>query len=138
MIYVLIGGSYTPVFYYGLEGNWRLIMLIAVWTLAIIGMVLKIWFIDAPRYVSTAFYVTLGWIALVPIVQLVNNLPLGALIMMVAGGAMYTFGAVIYAAKIFRLPRLRLGFHEIFHIFIAAGTLIHFLMILIYFVPMPS
>jgi len=138
MIYVLIGGSYTPVFYYGLEGSWRLIMLIAVWTLAIIGMVLKIWFIDAPRYVSTAFYVTLGWIALVPIVQLVNNLPLGALIMMVAGGAMYTFGAVIYAAKIFRLPRLRLGFHEIFHIFIAAGTLIHFLMILIYFVPMPS
>ncbi|BAE85942.1 hypothetical protein DSY4153 [Desulfitobacterium hafniense Y51] len=110
MIYVLIGGSYTPVFYYGLDGVWRWVMLIAVWTLAVIGIVLKIWFINAPRYVSTAFYVTLGWIALVPIVQLVHNLPLGALIMMVAGGVMYTLGAVIYAAKILRIPRLHLAF----------------------------
>ncbi len=138
MIYVLIAGSYTPVFYYGLEGAWRWVMLAAVWALALIGIVLKIWFINAPRYVSTSFYVTLGWIALVPIVQLVNNLPLGALIMMVAGGVMYTVGAIIYAAKIFKLPKLRLGFHEIFHIFIATGTFIHFLMILIYFVPMAS
>ncbi|AGA68473.1 channel protein, hemolysin III family [Desulfitobacterium dichloroeliminans LMG P-21439] len=138
MIYILIGGSYTPVFYYGLEGAWRWAMLIAVWALALIGVLLKIWFINAPRYVSTAFYVTLGWIALVPIVQLVHNLPLGALIMMVVGGVMYTVGAIIYAAKIFRIPRLHLGFHEIFHIFIAAGTLIHFLMVLIYIVPMAS
>lgn len=136
MIYVLIAGSYTPVFYYGLNGIWRWVMLLAVWILAIIGIILKIWFMNAPRYVSTAFYVTLGWIALVPIVQLIHNLPLGALIMMVAGGVMYTVGAVIYAAKIFKIPRLHLGFHEIFHIFIATGTLIHFLMILIYFVPM--
>lgn len=138
MIYVLIAGSYTPVFYYALDGAWRLVMLLAVWILAFIGIILKIWFIQAPRYVSTAFYVTLGWIALVPIVQLIHKLPLGALIMMVAGGVMYTLGAIIYAAKIFRIPRLHLGFHEIFHIFIAAGTLIHFIMILIYFVPISS
>ncbi|AHF07124.1 PAQR family membrane homeostasis protein TrhA [Desulfitobacterium metallireducens] len=138
MIYVLIAGSYTPVFYYGLEGAWRWVMLLAVWVLAIVGVILKIWFINAPRYVSTAFYVTLGWIALVPIFQLIHNLPLGSLIMMVGGGVMYTVGAIIYAAKIFKLPRLHLGFHEIFHIFIATGTLIHFIMILIYFVPISS
>ena len=137
MIYFLIAGSYTPVFYYGLNGAWRWVMLMSVWILALVGVILKIWLMNAPRYVSTAFYVTLGWIALVPIVQLIHNLPLGALILMVAGGVMYTVGAVIYAAKIFTLPRIHLGFHEIFHIFIAAGTLIHFLMILIYFVPMP-
>ena len=135
-IYILIAGSYTPVFYYGLSGSWRWAMLISVWVLALIGIILKIWFMKAPRYVSTAFYVSLGWIALVPIVQLAHNLPLGALIMMVAGGVMYTLGAVIYAAKIFRFPRIHLGFHEIFHIFVAAGTVIHFIMILIYFVPM--
>jgi hemolysin III len=135
-IYILIAGSYTPVFYYGLSGGWRWAMLISVWVLALIGIILKIWFMKAPRYVSTAFYVSLGWIALVPIVQLAHNLPLGALIMMVAGGVMYTLGAVIYAAKIFRIPRIHLGFHEIFHIFVAAGTVIHFIMILIYFLPM--
>lgn len=134
-IYILIAGSYTPVFYYGLSGGWRWAMLISVWVLAIIGIILKIWFMNAPRYVSTAFYVSLGWIALVPIVQLVHNLPLGALLMMVAGGVMYTFGAVVYAAKIFRIPQIHLGFHEIFHIFVAAGTIIHFLMVLIYIMP---
>lgn len=136
-IYILIAGSYTPVFYYGLNGGWRWAMLISVWVLAIIGVILKIWFMNAPRYVSTAFYVSLGWIALVPIVQLVHNLPLGAILMMVAAGAMYTFGAIVYAAKIFRIPRIYLGFHEIFHLFVVAGTVIHFIMILIYFVPMP-
>jgi hemolysin III len=134
-IYILIAGSYTPVFYYGLSGGWRWAMLISVWALAIIGIVLKIWFMNAPRYVSTAFYVSLGWIALVPIVQLVHNLPLGALLMMVAGGVMYTLGAIVYAAKIFRIPQIHLGFHEIFHLFVVAGTVIHFIMVLIYFVP---
>lgn len=137
-IYILIAGSYTPVFYYGLSGGWRWAMLISVWVLAIIGVILKIWFMNAPRYVSTAFYVSLGWIALVPIVQLVHNLPLGALLMMVSAGAMYTFGAIIYAAKIFRIPRINLGFHEVFHLFVVAGTVIHFIMILIYFVPLTS
>lgn len=137
-IYILIAGSYTPVFYYGLSGGWRWAMLISVWVLAIIGVILKIWFMNAPRYVSTAFYVSLGWIALVPIVQLVRNLPLGALLMMISAGAMYTFGAIIYAAKIFRIPRINLGFHEVFHLFVAAGTVIHFIMILIYFVPLTS
>lgn len=134
-IYILIAGSYTPVFYFGLSGGWRWAMLISVWALAIIGIVLKIWFMNAPRYVSTAFYVSLGWIALVPIVQLVHNLPLGALLMMVAGGVMYTLGAIVYAAKIFRIPRIHLGFHEIFHLFVVAGTVIHFIMVLIYIVP---
>lgn len=136
-IYILIAGSYTPVFYYGLNGAWRWAMLISVWVLAIIGIILKIWFMNAPRYVSTAFYVSLGWIALVPIVQLVHNLPLGAILMMVAAGVMYTFGAIVYAAKIFRIPRINLGFHEIFHLFVVAGTVIHFIMILIYIIPMP-
>ncbi|TGE31140.1 hemolysin III family protein [Desulfosporosinus sp. Sb-LF] len=135
-IYFLIAGSYTPVFYYGLEGAWRWAMLTAVWTLAIIGMALKIWFIHAPRYVSSAFYVSLGWIALVPFLQLIRNLPFGAIILMAVGGVVYTMGAIIYATKIFDFFPKRFGFHEIFHLFIAAGSVVHFLMILIYIVPM--
>lgn len=135
-IYFLIAGSYTPVFYYGLEGAWRWTMLIAVWTLALLGMVLKIWFVRAPRYVSSAFYVSLGWIALVPFLQLIKHLEIGAIILMAVGGVVYTIGAIIYATKIFDFFPKRFGFHEIFHLFIAMGTIVHFIMILIYIVPM--
>ena len=135
-IYFLIAGSYTPVFYYGLEGAWRWAMLTAVWTLALVGMALKIWFIHAPRYVSATFYVLLGWIALVPFLQLVKHLPIGAIILMAVGGVTYTIGAVIYATKIFDFFPKRFGFHEIFHLFIVAGSIVHFIMILIYIMPM--
>ena len=135
-IYFLIAGSYTPVFYYGLEGAWRWAMLISVWSLALLGMALKIWFIHAPRYVSSAFYVSLGWIALVPFLQLIKHLPVGAVILMAVGGVLYTIGAVIYATKIFDFFPKRFGFHEIFHLFIAAGSVVHFIMILMYIVPM--
>ena len=134
-IYFLIAGSYTPVFYYGLQGAWRWAMLAAVWILAIIGMALKIWFIHAPRYVSSAFYVSLGWIALVPFLQLIKHLPVGAIILMAVGGVAYTMGAIIYATKIFNFFPRRFGFHEIFHLFIAAGSIIHYVMILIYIMP---
>lgn len=137
-IYFLIAGSYTPVFFFGLEGAWRWAMLISVWTLALIGMILQIWFIHAPRYVSTAFYVSLGWIALVPFIQLIHHLPEGAIILMAVGGVAYTIGAVIYATKIFDFFPKRFGFHEIFHLFIAAGSLVHFIMMLIYIVPISA
>ena len=137
-IYFLIAGSYTPVFYYGLEGAWRWAMLATVWILAIIGMALKIWFIHAPRYVSSAFYVSLGWIALVPFLQLIKNLPMGAIILMAVGGAVYTMGAVIYATKIFDFFPKRFGFHEVFHLFIGAGSIVHYIMVLIYIVPLTA
>ncbi len=135
-IYLLIAGSYTPVFFYGLNGAWKWAMLAAVWALAIAGVFLKIWFISIPRHVSTAFYVTLGWIALVPFLQLFNNLPAGAVYLMITGGAAYTIGAIIYATKCFNFFPNRFGFHEIFHLFVMAGSIIHFFMMLEYFVPL--
>lgn len=134
-IYFLIAGSYTPVFYYGLDGLWKWTMLSAVWVLALIGMLLKLWFIHAPRYVSTAFYVTLGWIAVVPFVQLVDNLPVGAIILMIAGGVAYTVGAIIYATKCFDFFPNRFGFHEIFHLFVMTGSVVHFIMMVVFILP---
>ncbi|MCL4442442.1 MAG: hemolysin III family protein [Firmicutes bacterium] len=135
-IYLLIAGSYTPVFYYGLAGAWKWAMLSAVWALAMVGILLKIWFINSPRYVSTGFYLTLGWIALVPFVQLFKNLPLGAIIYMITGGAAYTVGAVIYATKIFDFRPGRFGFHEVFHLFVVAGSVLHYIMMVQYIVPL--
>lgn len=135
-IYLLISGSYTPVFYYGLTGAWRWAMLIAVWGLALTGILLKIWFIQIPRYVSTVFYITLGWIALVPFLHLFGTLPAGAIYMMFMGGVAYTIGAIIYATKCLNFFPNRFGFHEIFHLFVMAGSIIHFIMMVRYFVPL--
>ena len=135
-IYLLIAGSYTPVFFYGLEGAWKWAMLVTVWVLAVAGMALKVWFIHAPRFITSAFYVMLGWIALVPFLQLINNLPVGAVVLMMAGGAAYTLGAVIYATKWFDFLPNRFGFHEVFHLFVVAGTVIHFVMMVLYIVPL--
>lgn len=135
-IYILIAGSYTPVFYYGLVGWWKWIMLSAVWALTVIGIVLKLWFIHAPRYVSTAFYVTLGWIAVIPFIQLVDNLPIGAIVMMIAGGVAYTIGAIIYATKCFDFFPNKFGFHEVFHLFVMLGSIVHFIMMLLFIVPL--
>lgn len=135
-IYLLIAGSYTPVFYFGLAGAWKWAMLIAVWAIALIGAFLKIWFIQIPRYVSTAFYITLGWIAVVPFLQLFKNLPAEAVFLMVSGGVAYTIGGIVYAARCFNFFPNRFGFHEIFHLFVMAGSILHFFMILEYFVPL--
>lgn len=135
-IYLLIAGSYTPVFYYGLTGAWKWTMLTAVWTLALLGVFLKICIIRIPRYVSTAFYITLGWIALVPFLQLFKNLPAGAVYLMIIGGVAYTAGAIVYATKCFNFFPNRFGFHEVFHLFVMAGSIIHFVMMLEYFVPL--
>jgi hemolysin III len=129
MIFVLIAGTYTPVFYYGLEGIWRWTMLSAVWALSLIGMALKIWFMKLPRSISTVFYVALGWIALVPIAKMIDAFPVQAMILMLLGGVFYTIGGIIYATKIFNFVPNKFGFHEIFHIFVSLGTLMHFFMI---------
>ncbi|NPV92693.1 MAG: hemolysin III family protein [Firmicutes bacterium] len=135
-IYLLIAGSYTPVLYYGLEGAWRAAMLISVWALTLVGILLKVWFINLPRYVSTAFYVALGWIAVIPMAKLFTSLPTGALVLMFVGGVAYTIGAVIYATKWLNFFPERFGFHEIFHIFISLGSVTHFTMMLVYIMPL--
>lgn len=134
-IYLLIAGSYTPVLFYGLSGAWRWSMLPTVWGLAAVGMILKVWFIRAKRFITTAFYLALGWIALVPFAQLVRNLPTGAIALMLAGGLSYTVGAVIYATKWLNFVPNKFGFHEVFHLFIVAGTAIHYAMMVLYIVP---
>ena len=126
----------SPVFYYGLPGLWKWSMLAAVWVLSITGILLKLWFINLPRYLSTAYYITLGWIALVPFLQLFKSLPLGVVILMILGGVVYTVGGIIYATKCLDFFPNRFGFHEIFHLFVIGGSVIHFIMIVNYLLPL--
>lgn len=135
-IFVLIAGTYTPILYYGLEGAWRWAMLISVWVLSAIGIAMKIWFMHLPRSVSTVFYVALGWLAVIPFYKLIENLPLQAIMLMISGGVAYTVGGIIYGTKKLDFFPNKFGFHEIFHLFVAAGTLLHYFMIFFYVVPL--
>jgi hemolysin III len=129
MIYVLIAGTYTPVCLLALKGvlGWSLFG--TIWTLAIIGIIMKIVWLHAPRWLYTAFYLILGWLAVFFIVPLYKALPLQGFIWLLVGGLMYSVGAIIYGTKSKRIRISVFGFHEIFHLFILAGSLAHFIMV---------
>ncbi len=134
-IYVLIAGTYTPILFGGLEGTWRWASISVIWFLALIGIILKIWIIQAPRALTAVLYVGMGWMALIPLYQLLQNLSPTAVALIFAGGAMYTIGAIIYATKAFNILPAKFGFHEVFHLFVMAGTLFHYFTIYFYLMP---
>ncbi|HJV44758.1 MAG TPA: hemolysin III family protein [Bacillota bacterium] len=134
-IFLLISSTYTPIIYFGLDGAWKWSILSVVWSIAILGMVMKIWVMNLPRWISTALYLGLGWIAVIPLYKLIQNLPLGAIILLLAGGILYTIGGVVYGTKKLNFFPNRFGFHEIFHIFVALGTLSHYFMVYFFIIP---
>lgn len=126
MIYVLIAGTYTPICLIVLEGNWKWGYLITVWTLALIGIIKKMVWINAPRWLSTFFYLAMGWLAVLIFPDLINKLPLAFMVWIAIGGFAYTLGAVIYGIqKPNPIPNW-FGSHEIWHLFVLAGTFSHF------------
>ncbi len=124
-IFLLIAGSYTPLAYFGLNGVWREVVLYVVWGVALSGILLKLLTMRLPRWVSTALYVAMGWLALVFVPQLARNLPHAAMWWLAAGGVLYTVGAVIYATKRWNPKPGVFGFHEIWHLFVLGGTGAH-------------
>jgi len=129
MIYVLIAGTYTPICLVTLKGSMGWWLFGIVWGLAVTGIVLKLVWTKAPRWLYTAFYVILGWLAIFFIVPLFKALPFTGFLWLVGGGILYTIGAVVYALKPPQFQIGRIGFHEIFHLFILAGSGAHFLVV---------
>ncbi len=131
MIFVLIAGSYTPFCLLSLSGAWKWSIIIAVWALAAIGITLKMLWINMPRWLSTGFYIGMGWIALFALKPLYASLSFGGFFYLLLGGLMYTIGGVIYGTK---KPNIsaEFGFHEIFHIFVLLGSACHYWAVLRY------
>jgi len=123
MIYVLIAGTYTPICLIALKGTMGTTLFFVIWILALIGIVLKIVWFDAPRWLSTGFYILMGWISVIAIVPIIRAISLGGFMWLLAGGLFYTVGGVIYATKRPKINLRFFGFHEIFHIFIMLGSL---------------
>ena len=129
MLYFLIAASYTPICLITLKGPVGTAMVIVIWSLAIAGTVLKIIWMNAPRWLYTGFYLLMGWAALFVLFPLHRQLPGAAMALLVSGGLLYSLGAILYATKSKRVRIGHFGFHEIFHLLILLGSLNHFIMI---------
>nr|WP_302649450.1 hemolysin III family protein [uncultured Agathobaculum sp.] len=130
MIYVLIAGSYTPVVLRFMPAPRSYVFLGAIWLVALTGIAVKLLWIDAPRLIGTALYLALGW-AVAFDFGVVLSMPAPAIALLAAGGLAYTAGGIIYIAKRPNLGKV-LGFHELFHLFVIAGSLCHYLMVFWY------
>jgi hemolysin III len=127
MIFFYIAATYTPICLIPLRGGWGWSLFGVVWGLAAAGIVLKIFWINAPRWLSTGLFLGMGWMVLVGVYPLVLNLSTGALLWLTSGGLLYSVGAVIYALKRPDPWPVFFGFHEIFHVFVMAGSFCHFM-----------
>jgi hemolysin III len=114
-LFLLIAGTYTPVALIALHGAWRTTVLAVVWSGAALGTLTKICWVRAPKWLSAAIGIALGWVAVVALPQLAHNEGLPPLFLLAAGGVAYTAGAVVYVLrKPDPLPRV-FGYHELFH-----------------------
>jgi hemolysin III len=132
MIYVLIAGSYTPICLIALRKSWGIQMLVLIWSLAIMGILVKNFWFNAPRWLSTAFYIIMGWAAVIVILPLSRVLSPIAMTWLVAGGVSYTIGGLIYGLKWPKITNKYFGFHEIFHLFVLLGSFCHYWLIIKY------
>lgn len=133
MIFVLIAGTYTPICLIPLRGAWGYSLLIGVWVMAVIGILFKIFKMEAQRWLSTLLYVVMGWLITIALWPLAKTISLEGVAWMVLGGFSYTIGAILYGTK--WPPNIIpgwLGFHEIFHLFILAGSFCHFWLMMKY------
>ena len=121
-IYALIAGTYTAFGLLALSGYWRWGVLSIVWAGALAAIVFKFAWVDAPKWISAVIGVSLGWVGVIVFPQLLHAIGVGAVLLVLAGGLLYTLGAVVYAL---RRPDPRpavFGFHEVFHVLVIAAV----------------
>jgi hemolysin III len=132
MIFVLIAGSYTPFSLLALHGTLSTIMLIAVWSAALAGAVFKLVWIDAPAWVIAASYITIGWIAVIGMPQLLDRLGVVAVAGLALGGALYSAGAIVYARKRPDPRPAVFGYHEVFHLLVLIAAALQYAVVAVY------
>ena len=132
MIYVLIAGTYAPFCLIVLEGvvGWSIFIIILA--AAVSGILFKMIWFKSPRWLSTAIYISMGWMIILAGGPLWQSLAAPGFWLLVAGGILYTIGGIIYGLKPKFLEFKHFGYHEIFHIFILLGSFAHFLSVYCY------
>jgi hemolysin III len=130
-IYLLIAGTYTPLCILALKGFYHWGMLAIIWSLALAGIIVKIFYVKAPRWLNATIYVMMGWLGISAVGQFITTVTIGASIWLFVGGVIYTLGAVVYATKIFNFVPGKFGFHEVWHIFVLLAATAHFIAVMV-------
>ncbi len=125
-VFLLIAGTYTPFTLVPLNGGWGWSIFGVVWGFSLLGIAFKLFFTGRFDRISTLLYVLLGWVMLIAVVPLVRTVPVGGLVLLLLGGISYTVGAGLYLLK--RIPFN----HALWHVFVLAGSALHFFSILFY------
>jgi len=134
-IFLLIAGTYTPFCVNAFTGFFRWGLLVVIWSIALIGILVKVSWIGAPRWLNAVMYVLMGWLCISAIGQMTVALTPFTLAWLIMGGVIYTLGAIVYATKLFNFVPGKFGFHEVWHIFVLLGALAHFVAVLGVVVP---
>lgn len=139
MIFVLIAGTYTPICMIVLPGRVGIGMLIIIWSTAILGICLKAFWVNCPKWVSSIIYIVMGWMCVLSFSYLLDALPKAGFTWLFVGGVLYTIGGVIYALKlpVFNNKHKSFGSHEIFHLFCLGGSFCHLMLMYLFVAPMP-
>ncbi|WP_368503792.1 hemolysin III family protein [Alkalihalophilus sp. As8PL] len=129
-IYLFIAGTYTPILFIVVQGalGWTLFGI--VWGLATFGIVFKAYFVKRFLFLSTLFYILMGWLALFAIKPIIENLGSTGLIFLIGGGLCYTLGTIFYVWRGFRYH------HAVWHLFVLAGSVLHFFLVLLFILPL--
>jgi len=135
MIFLLIAGTYTPFALLALHGTLADVILVAVWTGAAAGIVLKLLWIDAPNWLVALTYILLGWVAVAAFPQMLSNLGIAATTMVAAGGLLYTAGALVYAFKRPDPVPAVFGYHEVFHVLVIVAAALQYAVVAFYVLP---
>jgi hemolysin III len=131
-IYGLIAGTYTPFGLLVLGGAWRITVLAVVWSGSALSILLKLFWCDGPKWVAAVLGVALGWVGVVVYPQLVDRLGIGPALLLLAGGLLYTVGAIVYARrKPDPLPAV-FGYHELFHAFTMAAVACQYVVVAVW------
>ena len=134
MIFILIAGSYTPICLLVLGGKTGAILLSIVWGIALVGILIKAFWVYCPKWVSSVLYIGMGWTCVLAFTQILNSMSPAAFGWLLAGGIIYTIGGIIYALKlpIFNNRHKNFGSHEIFHLFVMGGSACHFVVMYVF------
>jgi len=135
MIFVLIAGTYTPFALLVLHGVLSNVVLGIVWGGALAGMVLKLLWVDAPKWLMAGIYLALGWVGVATVPQMLSRAGVGAVTLLFVGGALYSAGAIVYALRRPDPRPASFGYHEIFHVLVIAAAAAHYAAIAGYALP---
>jgi hemolysin III len=131
-IYLLIAGTYTPFVLVSMRGGWGWSLFGIIWGLAVIGVIFKLFYVEYYETLSLILYVMMAWLALVAVKPLLADVPLGGLVLLATGGAAYMAGIIFYVWD--QMPFN----HAIWHLFVIAGSVFHFIAVLVYVLPITA